>query len=90
MMKRTSSPAAATHAVSRRRRIQVSDRAAFRFRRIRSSIWTPAPAWEEVEERLRNYRGFFASLTPGEVALWKSLDEGGAICGDPTRPKRMY
>jgi hypothetical protein len=87
-MTNRTNPVSMSPALPRRPRFRVADRAG--VRRIRTSLWAPAPSMEEVEERLRGHRGFFASLTPEQVAVWESMDEYGAICGDPKGPKRVY
>jgi hypothetical protein len=87
MTNRTNAVSMST-SLPRRPRMRVAGGAG--VRRIRTSLWAPAPTMEEVEERLRGYRGFFAALTPEQLAIWESLDEFGAICGDPNAPKRTY
>jgi hypothetical protein len=89
MMNRASSLASVRRSVFHRPRFDVSGAAAFRLRRIRRSMWAPAPTIEEVEERLRGFRGFFASLTPDQLALLMDW-EGPEILGDPNGPKRVY
>ena len=58
------------------------------LRRI-SPDWWPLPSMEEVEERLRNYRGFFASLTPEQIAAMDAYD-GPEVLGDPNGPRRSF
>ena len=58
------------------------------LRRIQPDWW-PLPTDEEVEERLRNYRGFFASLTPEQRAAMYAYD-GPEVLGDPNGPKRTF
>jgi hypothetical protein len=62
------------------------------IRRIRRSWLTPPPlpSIGEVEARIRNRPSLLDSVTPEQIAIWKSLDEWGAICGDPNGPKRAY
>ena len=60
------------------------------IRRIRRGwLTTPLPTMEEVEERMRNYRGFFARLTPGQLAALKAYD-GPDVLGSPNGPKRDF
>lgn len=49
------------------------------------------PTEEEVAERLRNYRGFFARLTPEQRAAidaWDGLDPD--VLGPANGPKRTF
>ena len=47
------------------------------------------PTPEQVEERMRNYRGFFARLTPEQLAAMDSIDPY-EVLGDPNGPKRKF
>lgn len=47
------------------------------------------PTDEQVEERLRNYRGFVARLTPEQIAVMQSTDDF-EVLGDPNGPKRTF
>ena len=58
------------------------------LRRIQPDWW-PLPTMEEVEERLRNYRGFFASLTPEQRAAMDAYD-GPEVLGPANGPKRNF
>lgn len=73
-------------ALGRNARIRLAGR---RLRRIRRTWYAPPPTMEEVEERIRGYRGFFASLTPEQLAFVKAWD-GPDIHGDPNGPKRQF
>jgi hypothetical protein len=44
---------------------------------------------EDVEERMRSYRGFFARLTPEQIEAIKAYD-GPDVLGDPNGPKRKF
>jgi hypothetical protein len=49
------------------------------------------PTPEQVEERLRNYRGFFARMTPEQRAAldnWDGPDPD--VLGSPKGPKRKF
>jgi hypothetical protein len=88
---RTSIASPVSGTLRRRPRMACGRHAEWGIRRIRRNwVSMPLPTMEEVEERLRGYRGFFASLTPEQVAILESLDEFGAICGDPNGPKRTW
>ena len=63
--------------------------AGWRIRRIRRAWFYPPPSMEEVEERLRSYRGFFASLTPEQRAAFDDYD-GPEVLGNPNGPKRTF
>ncbi len=47
------------------------------------------PTAEEAEERLRNYRGFFARLTPEQRAAINDYD-GPEVLGPANGPKRKF
>ncbi|WP_420129995.1 hypothetical protein [Longimicrobium sp.] len=49
----------------------------------------PLPTMEEVEERLRNYRGFIASLTPEQIEAIHATDDF-EVLGSPNGPKRTF
>jgi hypothetical protein len=60
------------------------------LRRIQPDWW-PLPTMEEVEERLHNYRGFIARLTPEQIALMEAWDGPDPdVLGDPNGPKRKF
>jgi hypothetical protein len=49
------------------------------------------PTEEEVTERMRNYQGFFARMTPEQRAFidaWDGPDPD--VLGDPNGPKRTF
>lgn len=51
----------------------------------------PLPSMEEVEERMRNYRGFFARMTPEQRAFldaWDGPDPD--VLGPANGPKRNF
>jgi hypothetical protein len=58
------------------------------LRRIQPDWW-PLPTDEEVEERLRNYRGFIARLTPEQIAAMQATDDF-EVLGDPNGPRRTF
>jgi hypothetical protein len=71
-------------------RTRVPSSAGRGIRRIRRAwVAIPLPTMEEVEERMRNYRGFFARLTPEQLAIMQSTDEF-EVLGDPNGPKRTF
>jgi hypothetical protein len=47
------------------------------------------PPIEEVEERMRGYRGFIASLTPEQIAAMDAYD-GPEVLGPANGPKRKF
>lgn len=47
------------------------------------------PTDEQVEERLRNYRGFIARLTPEQIAAMDAYD-GPEVLGPANGPKRKF
>jgi hypothetical protein len=47
------------------------------------------PTDEEVAERLRNYRGFIARLTPEQIAAMDATDEF-EVLGSPNGPRRTF
>jgi hypothetical protein len=49
----------------------------------------PLPTMEEVEERMRGYRGFIASLTPEQIAAMDAYD-GPEVLGPANGPKRKF
>ncbi|HEY0015966.1 MAG TPA: hypothetical protein VGC13_06590 [Longimicrobium sp.] len=60
------------------------------IRRIRASWeFMPLPTMEEVEERMRGYRGFIASLTPEQIAAMDAYD-GPEVLGPANGPKRKF
>jgi hypothetical protein len=74
----------------RRARRACDSRVDWGFRRIQPDWW-PLPTEEEVAERIRNYRGFFARLTPEQRAAidaWDGPDPD--VLGDPNGPKRTF
>ena len=58
------------------------------LRRIQPDWW-PLPTMEEVEERMRNYRGFFSSLTPEQIEAIKACEEF-EVLGPANGPKRTF
>lgn len=46
------------------------------------------PTPEQVEERMRNYRGFYASLTPEQRAAREAYD-GPEVLGPANGPRRQ-
>lgn len=71
-----------------RRRFTGVPRARWGLRHIQP-FWMsmPLPTMEEVEERLGNYRGFFASLTPEQMNAIEAYD-GPDLPGSPNGPRR--
>ncbi|HST59806.1 MAG TPA: hypothetical protein VLK84_13975 [Longimicrobium sp.] len=61
------------------------------IRRIRRSWYSPPPipSLEEAERRMRNHPGFFASLTPEQLAAIKAYD-GPEVWGNRNGPKRTF
>jgi hypothetical protein len=47
------------------------------------------PTDEQADERLRNYRGFIARLTPEQIAMMDATDEFDVL-GDPNGPRRKF
>lgn len=47
------------------------------------------PTQEEAERILRNRPGFFARLTPEQIAAMDAYD-GPEVLGDPNGPKRKF
>ncbi len=77
--------------ISRRASLQRARRASFShpgwgLRRIQPDWW-PLPTMEEVEERMRDYRGFFARLTPEQIAAIGCYN-GPEVLGPANGPKR--
>lgn len=73
-----------------RRRIALSADAGWRLRRIRRGwLSMPLPTIEEVEERMRNYRGLFARLTPEARAAIEAYD-GPEVLGPANGPRRTF
>lgn len=81
--------------ISRPAPLQRARRASFShpgsgLRRIHPDWW-PLPSMEAVEERMRNYRGFFAHLTQEQIAATDAYD-GPEVLGPPPpmrrRPRR--
>lgn len=93
MMNRVSITSPVAQAARRQsaRRVQFSHSAGWGIRRIRRSWFSPPPlpTMEEVEERLRDYRGFFASLTPEQRAFLDAWD-GPEISGNLNGPRRTF
>ena len=87
----TSAFAPATPGPLARLRIAPARDASRVIRRIRRAWHSPPPlpTMEEVEERLRGYRGFFASLTPEQWAAIEAYD-GPEVFGNPNGPKRTF
>lgn len=89
MMNRPGMLSPAAPPSSSRPRLDSGRNASWRIRRIRRSWFYPPPSMEEVEERLRSDRGFFASLTPEQRAAMEAYD-GPEVLGDPNGPRRKY
>lgn len=47
------------------------------------------PTDEQVEERLRNYRGFIARLTAEQIAAMQATDDF-EVLGSPKGPRRTF
>lgn len=47
------------------------------------------PTEEQMEERMRGYRGFIASLTPEQIAAMDATDDF-EVLGSPKGPKRKF
>lgn len=47
------------------------------------------PTEEQMEERMRNYRGFIASLTPEQIAAMDATDDF-EVLGSPSGPRRKF
>jgi hypothetical protein len=80
-------------AISRPAPLQRPRRASFShpgwgLRRIQPDWW-PLPSMEEVEERMRNYRGFIARLTPEQIAAMDACD-GPEVLGPANGPRRKF
>ncbi len=89
MTHRTITGTLASRTASRRRFAGVP-RAGWGMRRIRRAwLSMPLPTMEEVEERLRGYRGFIASLTPEQIAAMDAYD-GPEVLGNPNGPGRKF
>ncbi|HEU0302826.1 MAG TPA: hypothetical protein VFR37_25415 [Longimicrobium sp.] len=88
MSNRTASPTLISRPAPPRARRASFSHPGWGLRRVHPGWW-PLPSTEEVEERLRNYRGFVAHLTPEQIAAMDACD-GPEVLGNPYGPKRTF
>jgi hypothetical protein len=88
MSNRTASATLISPPAQQRARRASFSHAGWGLRRIHPDWW-PLPSMEEVEERMRNYRGFFARLTPEQIAAIDAYD-GPEVLGSVDGPKRKF
>lgn len=64
---------------------RAAPRTSWRERLMLRLLGLPTP--EQVEERMRNYRGFISRLTPEQIAMMHGCDEF-EVLGPANGPKR--